>query len=506
MKRSAGILCPIFSLPSPYGIGTLGQAARDFIDFLEQTKQSYWQILPIGPTSYGDSPYQSFSSYAGNPYFIDLDTLKDQGLLLQEEYDSLDWGNDPQRIEYAKLFNHRFEVLKKAVARLDDPAFDVFCQAEAAWLDDYALFMTIKDLHDGKSFLTWPAQLRNREPQALEQIQKEHASAIRTWKGIQYFFFQQYATMKAYANLHHVQIIGDIPIYVAMDSVDVWSHPEQFLLNETGKPDFVAGCPPDAFSEDGQLWGNPLFDWERMKKDGYQWWIDRIAHQMRFVDVLRIDHFRGFAGYYAIPAKDQTARNGHWEKGPGIGLFDAIHDVLGNLNIIAEDLGFLTPDVYELVQQVGYPGMKILQFAFDDRDTGNGYYPHSYTRHCVVYPGTHDNDTVLGWMHSASPENVQQAIDYLHLDEKEGYNWGMIRGCFGSVADWAIIPMADILGLDNQGRINVPSTLGNNWVWRFEEKELNESIIKKLKKMTNLYGRNRKWKEESHVDSEFKTY
>ncbi|MCH4208209.1 MAG: 4-alpha-glucanotransferase [Solobacterium sp.] len=491
MYRSAGILLPITSLPSKYGIGTMGKASRDFIDFLAESKQSYWQILPIGPTSYGDSPYSSFSSYAGNPYLIDLDDLAAQGLLKKSEYANENWGKSQEKIDYGLLYRKRFLVLRKATDRLEvkqPKDYQAFLNREKHWLADYALYMSIKQKLGGKPVKEWPKDLRNRDPEALARIRKELASDVAFWTRVQYLFYTQWKVMSGYAHDKGIRIIGDIPFYVAADSVDVWANPHEFQLDSDGRPKEVAGCPPDGFSADGQLWGNPLFDWEKMKKDGYAWWTRRIRHQLRFYDVLRIDHFRGFASYYAIPAKDKTARNGRWRKGPGIEFFRTVEHSLGKLDIIAEDLGFLTPEVIEMVKESGYPGMKVLEFAFDTRDTGSGYLPHTYPRNCVVYAGTHDNDTILGWMRTAPKGSVNRAKQYMHMDQKEGYNWGMMRGAYESVADVAIMQLQDLLGLGSKARINIPSTTGN-WTWRCLPGKCTHALAKKMAGWMELYGR-----------------
>ena len=490
--RRAGVLMPISSLPSPWGIGTLGAAAREFVDFLAAGGQSCWQILPVGPTSYGDSPYQSFSSFAGNPYFIDLDDLAQEGLLKREEYESLDWGGDPGQVDYALLYQNRYPVLRKACARLDRSeagAFAVFCREQEDWLEDYALFMALKEKFNGLSWQQWPEELRLRRLRAMERAGEELEEERWFWKGVQYLFFRQWNELKRRANEKGISIIGDLPIYVSGDSADVWASPEQFQMDKEGRPTEVAGCPPDAFTEDGQLWGNPLFDWERMKEEGYAWWIRRIAFQFQIYDILRIDHFRGFDEYYAIPYGDKTARNGRWRPGPGIEFFQAVKNTLGKREIIAEDLGFLTPSVRKMLRQSGFPGMKVLQFAFDSRDTGSDYLPHCYGRRCVVYTGTHDNDTILGWMKSAPRKDVQFAKEYLRLSSREGYHWGMMRAAWASPADLAIMQMQDLLGLDGRARMNTPSTLGNNWKWRSLPGSYGEKLARRLYRETKVYQR-----------------
>ncbi|MBQ5755556.1 MAG: 4-alpha-glucanotransferase, partial [Oscillospiraceae bacterium] len=468
--RSSGVLMHLSSLAGPGGIGTMGKEARNFVDFLQAASQSYWQLLPICPTSYGDSPYQSFSTFAGNPYFIDLELLEEEGLLQRDEYADIDWESAPDDVNYGVLYRKRYPVLRRAVERfLNKPAedFDAFCKENAFWLDDYALFMTLKDAHGGGAWQGWTPSLKDREEKALERFEKENAGSIGFWKVLQYLFFAQWKALRAYANGKGVQIIGDLPIYVSLDSVDVWAHPELFQLDENKNPREVSGCPPDGFSADGQLWGNPLFDWERMAGDGYAWWVKRIAYLCDVYNVLRIDHFRGFDSYFAIPYGDTSAKNGRWCKGPGMELFRAVEKAVGKAPIIAEDLGFMTESVRQLLKDSGYPGMKILQFAFDRREADSvNYMPHNFPVHCVAYTGTHDNDTVLGWMENADPIDVANAKAYLGLCPEEGYNWGMMRGVWSSVAELAVVQAQDLLGIGSGGRMNTPSSVGKNWRWR----------------------------------------
>ncbi len=483
---------PISSLPSPCGIGTLGEDAYRFASFLAAGGQSLWQVLPLGPTSYGDSPYQSFSSFAGNPYFIDLDLLAKDGLLEPEEYRNLDWGSDPERVDYGTLYVTRYPVLHKACARLlaqDRPDFAAFCEEQKDWLEDYALFMALKGEHNGLSWFQWPEELRLRRPDALDRARTRLSGEVAFWKAVQYLFFGQWRALKKYANGLGLSILGDLPIYVAGDSADVWSNPDQFQLDETGLPTEVAGCPPDGFSADGQLWGNPLFDWEAMKEDGYAWWLRRISFQFQLYDTLRIDHFRGFDSYYAIPYGDTTARNGKWKPGPGIAFFKAVNRALGKKDIIAEDLGFLTPSVRKLLKDSGYPGMKVLEFAFDSRDAESDYMPHRYPTHCVVYTGTHDNDTIMGWMASAPKKDVSYAKAYLRLSKREGYHWGMMRSAWASPADLAVMQFQDLLGLGSEARMNIPSTLGNNWQWRALPGAFDETLSKRLYREMRVYQR-----------------
>jgi len=483
---------PIFSLPSPYGIGTFGKEAYRFVDFLHKSGQSYWQILPLNPTNYGDSPYQSFSSYAGNPYFIDPDILIEEGLLNKEEADRFDFGED-ELIDYGKLYLHRESLLKIAFSRFKkDESFENFVLENSYWLDDFALFMTIKKKFSDTSWQNWSKPYRVRDREALKQVSSEYSELLSFYKFVQFKFSEQWKALKSYANGKGIKIIGDMPIYVAYDSADVWASPEQFALNKDGKPRKVAGCPPDAFSEDGQLWGNPIYNWKLMKEQKYVWWKKRISYALSLYDVLRIDHFRGFESYYAIPYGETSAKNGRWVKGPGIEFFDELKKKFGkNMPIIAEDLGHLTPAVFKMHRQTGFPGMKVLQFAFDSREESE-YLPHNYIKNCVVYTGTHDNDTIMGWLKSAAPEDVRNAHNYLNYPNDEGFNWAMIKAAMMSVADTCIIMMNDLIGLDSSGRINVPSTVGANWKWRIKSECINEWLAEILYENTRLYGRNRK--------------
>ncbi len=489
--RTSGVLMPISALPSKYGIGTMGKAARKFVDFLVKGGQTYWQILPICPTSYGDSPYQSFSSFAGNPYFIDPVILCKEELLTKKECESFAWGTSEQYIDYGQMHASRYALLRKAYKRFKKNVpedFVSFCEEKKEWLSDYALFMALKDANNGASWFTWKDDLRMRNPKALAKARKKYADDVAFYQMLQYLFFRQWSALKDYANQRGIQIIGDVPIYIAGDSADVWANPTQFELDENLQPVEVAGCPPDAFSADGQLWGNPLFRWDVMKEDGYTWWTKRVAAMAKLYDIIRIDHFRGFDSYYAIPAGEETARNGKWKKGPGMDLFRHLEKKLGKLPIIVEDLGFLTPSVHKLLKDSGFPGMKVIQFAFDSRE-GSDYLPHTYPQHCVVYTGTHDNDTSEGWMQTAPKESVKFAKEYLNLTKKEGYSWGMMRGAWSSVAEMAIVPIQDILGLGSEARINMPSTLGDNWKWRATKNQITGKLAKRLYRYTQMYGR-----------------
>lgn len=491
--RASGILMPIFSLPSKYGIGCFSKEAYRFIDQLKQCGQTYWQILPLGPTGYGDSPYQSFSTFAGNPYFISLEDLIKEGLLHTEECEACDFGNSERYIDYEKLYRNRFKLLKKAYERSnieDDASFQAFEYQNRMWLEDYALFMSVKHSFGEVSWDKWDEDIRLRKKVAMEKYKEELKEEIKFYKFLQYLFSTQWKNLKHYANQNGIQIIGDIPIYVAFDSADSWSHPELYQFDRNGNPAAVAGCPPDGFSKTGQLWGNPLYDWEYHRKTAYEWWIQRIAYCFRLYDVVRVDHFRGFDEYYSIPFGNATAECGHWEKGPRFDLFRHLSAKLGTLNIIAEDLGYVTDSVRELVKSTGYPGMKILEFAFDSREKSD-YLPFNYEQNCVVYTGTHDNDTIKGWYQAISPQDRQTAIDYLGNEKTDlsEVHWDFIRLALSSVARLAIIPVQDYLGLGSEARINQPSTIGENWKWRLAEGELSGALIQKIEHLTRLYGR-----------------
>ena len=488
--RSCGILMPIFSLPSKYGIGTLGKEAFRFIDFLNKAGQSYWQILPLNPTNYGDSPYQSFSSFAGNPYFIDIELLIEENLITKELADSFSFGEDPEIIDYNLLYENRLKLLKLAFANFKaNNSYISFCEKNAFWLDDYALFMALKKAHNDISWTEWENELRLHETNAINKASRQYETEIEFYKFIQFKFDEQWKKLKAYAQKKNVSIIGDIPIYVALDSADVWANPKQFLLDKDLQPTVVAGCPPDAFSEDGQLWGNPIYDWEYMKKDGFSWWKRYFGNALKRYDMVRIDHFRGFESYYAIPYTEKTAINGKWVKGPNIALFDSLTEEFGkNLPIIAEDLGYLTPAVKKMLKATAFPGMKVLQFAFDP-SLSSDYLPHNFNRNSVVYIGTHDNDTILGWLTSASSEEIEIAKNYINLQPNENFSWAMIKLALMSVADTCILMMPDILSLDSKARINTPSTLGGNWQWRMKGECLNHWLAEIIYKNTEIYGR-----------------
>ena len=484
--RASGILMPVFSLPGPFGIGTLGKEAFAFVEFLAEAKQAFWQILPIGPTGYGDSPYQSFSAFAGNPYFIDYRLLASDGWLTADEIPA---ERPVGPIDYGALYNQRPVILQKAAARLlaaPTAAYAEFCTAQDFWLDDYALFMAIKAQQGQAGLADWPDALRTRDPSALAAARVRLADAVDYYKAVQFFFFTQWNALKAYANGKGILLVGDIPIYVSPDSSDLWTRPELFQTDGQVHLTHVAGCPPDAFAADGQLWGNPLYDWPRHEAEHFAWWKRRMKHATSIYDVVRIDHFRGFESYYSIPAGNTTAAGGHWEKGPDQAFIDAMHETLGQGGIIAEDLGYLTPEVKTMLAASGYPGMKIMQFAFDHREPGN-YLPYTYTKNSVVYTGTHDNVTTEGWKESASPEDVHYACRYLRC-EPDDLTEAMIAACLSCVSDMAIVPMADWLHLGAEARINTPSTQGANWQWRLAT-PLTGLLADHIADLTVLYDR-----------------
>ena len=489
MQRSAGILLPVSSLPSPYGIGCFSQEAYDFVDWLKEAGQTYWQILPLGVTSYGDSPYQSFSAFAGNPYFISLDALVEEGVLTAAECKKANFGRKADDIDYSRLYAERGRLLRLAYSRSDighNEAFTAFCEKNKWWLDDFALFMAVKGRFEGKPWIEWAEDIRLRWQPAMDYYRRELYFEVEYHKYLQFKFDQQWRRLKAYANSKGIRIIGDIPIYVALDSADAWANPGLFQLDKDNIPTAVAGVPPDGFSPTGQLWGNPLYRWEAHRATGYQWWITRLWYCFELYDVVRIDHFRGFESYYSIPAGNTTAAGGHWEKGPDQAFIDAMHETLGQGGIIAEDLGYLTPEVKTMLAASGYPGMKIMQFAFDRREPGN-YLPYTYTKNSVVYTGTHDNVTTEGWKESASPEDVHYACRYLRC-EPDDLTEAMIAACLSCVSDMAIVPMADWLHLGAEARINTPSTQGANWQWRLAT-PLTGLLADHIADLTVLYDR-----------------
>ena len=499
MERTAGILMPISSLPGKYGIGCFNLKAYEFVDFLRDAGQTYWQILPIHPTSYGDSPYQSFSTFAGNPYFIDLEALIAEGVLSNAECDSVFFGDEEDDINYAALYEGRKILLTMAYERSrisENPEYQKFTADNGWWLEDYALFMALKDFFNGQCWYEWPEDIRLRYDYALDHYRRELYFDIEYQKYLQFKFFQQYGWLKNYANSQGVKIIGDIPIYVAMDSADTWANPRLFQLDDRNMPTAVAGCPPDGFSATGQLWGNPLYRWDYHRETGFDWWLTRLWYVYRLYDVTRIDHFRGFDEYYSIPYGHKTAEFGHWEKGPGIELFRRAEEVLGWHEVIAEDLGFVTDSVRQLVRDSGFPGMKVLQFAFDSRDTGSArdYLPHNYAENAVVYTGTHDNDTTIGWFEAISDDDWNLAREYLcdFYTPDEEMDQPFVALAMQSIARMCIIPMQDYLGLGSEARMNTPSTIGCNWRWRMTGNQFTEDLCREILTQTRRYGRTEK--------------
>ena len=491
MERSAGVIMHIASLPGKFGIGTFGKEAYEYVEFLFKSGLRYWQILPLGQTGYGDSPYQSFSAFAGNPYFIDFDILNKQGLLNEEEYINENYGDNAEYIDYGLLFKVKYEVLRRAYNNFKNidniylkEEFNKFINENKSWLDDYSLYMAVKGRFNLASWQEWDEDIKKRQPEAMERYRQELSDEIEFCSFIQFIFFKQWNELKSYANEKGIEIIGDMPIYVAEDSADVWSNPEAYLIyNETLKPIAVAGCPPDAFSETGQLWGNPLYDWNYMEKTGYKWWIKRVKESLKLYDVVRIDHFRGFESYWKIPYGEETAINGQWVKGPGMRLFDAIKNELGEINVIAEDLGFLTDEVIKFLKESGFPGMKVLHHAFNG-GKDNPYLPENISENYIVYSGTHDNNTTVGWYENASELEKEQFHSYIGDGE---IHWEMIKLAMSTKAETCIIPIQDYLGLGSEARINVPGTVGNNWSWRL--KEIPWHLTYNIKHITEEYNR-----------------
>ncbi len=490
--RKNGILMHISSLPSEYGIGKMGKAAYDFIDFLVSANVKCWQILPLSPTSYGDSPYQSFSVYAGNPYFIDFNALKREGLLKKSDFKDVVWEDNSNRVNYELIYKHTFKVLKQAFKafKLDiSKPYKAFKEENSYWLDEYALFMALKFENDGKAWYEWDKKLASREKSALEKAKKELEQEIEFFKFVQFKFFAQWKNLKKYANDKGVEIIGDMPIYVSYDSVEAWASPELFCFDKDKKPTAVAGCPPDDFSETGQLWGNPLYDWAYHKKSGYKWWVERLKFSAECYDIVRIDHFRGFESYYTIPYGNETAEEGEWKKGPGAELFKTANKQLGSLNIIAEDLGFITDDVREMLDEVGYPGMKVTQFAFGEGGKSE-HLPHNYTTsNCIAYTGTHDNETLKGWVNSQSKDTLKFCMAYLNIKKKKDIPKEIIKLTWSSVAKIAVAQMQDFLGSDVSGRMNTPSTLGTNWQFRTKAEDFTPKLAKRISKLNKMYNR-----------------
>lgn len=493
MERSSGILMPIASLASEYGIGCFDKAAYEFVDSLKAAGQTYWQILPMGPTGFGDSPYQSFSTFAGNPYFISLQALIDKGYISEEDLVELSYKTSSKKVRYDVIYDLRFKALKKAFQNSkieSDSSYIEFVNENSDWLLDYALFMAIKDSKSGQSFLYWEDAIKNREPEAMVSYKNKLLEDVNFYQFLQYEFMLQWKKLKEYANQNGIKIIGDIPIYVALDSADVWANSELFQFKD-GFPVKVAGCPPDAFSKTGQLWGNPLYNWSYHSEHNFEWWIKRIKRCFSWYDVVRIDHFRGFDEYYAIDFGEKTAINGSWEKGPGLELFTQAKKELGDLDIIAEDLGFLTASVKEMLKESGYPGMKVLQFAFDSREDSD-YLPYRYGRNSVVYTGTHDNQTTYVWWKELAKEDKQVALRYLNrgrFTSRKKLTWDLISLAMSSVSDLCIIPMNDYLCLGKEARINHPSTIGGNWEWRMKKGAFDDLLCERIWKLTKLYGR-----------------
>ncbi len=496
--RKSGVLLHITSLASPYGIGTLGAAACEFIDFLAQAGQCYWQILPIGPTGFGDSPYQSFSTRAGNPYLIDIDLLIQDGFLKKNEPAKFDFGTDQERVSFSLMWENRLSLFRLAWERMRDgevpvslsEEFEQFKHNEEEdWLAEYALFMSIKKAFDGVCYNEWPDEFKFRNAKALADFTAQHQDEIEFRKFLQFLFFRQWERLHLYARDSGVEIMGDLPIYVAEDSVEVWTQPELFQMDENLNPVFVSGTPPDDYAAGGQLWGSPLFKWEAHEEQGFKWWIERVRFQMRFYDMLRLDHFRGFESYWAVPYGDPTASRGQWKPGPADKLFDAIKTELGDLPMFAEDLGYMTKEVSEFRERTGFPSMKILQFAFNP-DNLSDHLPHNLVENVVFYTGTHDNDTILGWREEeASEKELDFAKNYLGLNEEEGFVWGMMRGAATTVANTVIYQMQDLLELDNKARMNVPATLSGNLQWRMKPGVLTSELAQKLRNLTGISGR-----------------
>ena len=493
-KRSSGVLMHITSLPGQFGIGTFGKSAYEFVDFLEETKQTYWQILPLTTTSYGDSPYQSFSAVAGNLNLIDFSLLKEDGLLEESDYANVNFGENPEKVDYALLFEERRPILEKAVANTSKNSevlaeIEKFEAENSSWLADYAEYMAIKESFGYKSFIHWDEDIKKGEQAAREKYRTELQDSIRYYTVTQYFFFKQWLALKEYANEKGIKIIGDMPIYVSADSVEMWTMPELFKVDANNEPLYVAGCPADDFSPTGQLWGNPIYDWEKHKEQGFSWWIYRVQESFKIYDVLRIDHFKGFSDFWQIDKDAENAVNGTWEAGPGIELFQKIKEQLGDLPIVAENLGFIDAKAEKLLDDSGYPGMKILQFAFPGED--NLDRPHHYTQNSVAYTGTHDNDVVNGWYEKLSESEKELVSEYLNRRDDETITEAMIRGIYSSVSDYAIVTMQDLLDKDATSRMNVPSTVGGNWEWRMLVEDLTEERKEFLRNITVRYSRER---------------
>ena len=494
-ERSSGILLHPTSLPGKYGIGSLGKEAYKFVDFLKKANQKLWQIFPLGPTGYGDSPYQCFSTFAGNPYLIDFDLLIEQNLLNEEDLRDVDFGGNEEYIDYGAIYNQKYPLLRKAYENFKangnkelKEKLETFKTENSSWLDDYSLYISLKNHFNGLPWNEWEDDIRTRKEAAINKYKAELANEIEYHNFIQFLFFTQWNNVKKYANDNGIKIIGDIPIFVAVDSSDAWANPEIFLFDPELKPVKVAGVPPDYFSATGQLWGNPLYDWDKLKELNYKWWVDRVKANLSTCDIIRIDHFRGFDEYWAVPYGDKTAENGTWCPGPRTDLFNAIKNELGELPIIAEDLGTMTQGVIDLREATGFPGMKILGFAFDSKEE-NDYLPHTYTKNCVVYTGTHDNDTLIGWFTKANEDDKQFARNYLNSRSDNEIHWDAIRGAWSSVANMAIAPIQDFLGLGSEARINTPGLASGNWQWRLKDGVLTDELAERIAKLTKVYSR-----------------
>jgi 4-alpha-glucanotransferase len=494
-SRASGILLHPTSFPGRYGIGELGSTAYQFIDFLHASKQRLWQVLPLGPVAYGNSPYMCYSSMAGNPLLISLESLQSQNLLTHDDLASLpDFPAD--RIDFDLLAQTKLPLLQKAAenfkhhaASSQRYAYEMFCASRAFWLNDYAFFMALKAAHGGASWYEWEQAIAQRQPEVMEKWRQQLAAEIFHHKYLQFEFFRQWSELKEYANDRKIQIVGDIPIYVAHDSADVWAFPHLFHLDpETGATELMAGVPPDYFSETGQLWGNPIYNWDALEKSGFEWWIQRFRAMLEYIDLIRIDHFRGFCAYWAVPQGEETAMNGEWVEAPGEAFFQALAQELGSLPILAEDLGVITPDVEALRDQFEFPGMKVLQFAFGS-DAGNPFLPYNFVPNCVVYTGTHDNDTTVGWFEKLSEWERQRFLQYLGCQTEDGIHWDLVRLALSSVARWAIIPLQDVLGLGSETRMNYPGTITGNWSWRYRAEMLTSEVSDRLKCLTETYGR-----------------
>ena len=497
-ERSYGVLLPIFSLPSPYGVGTLGKEAFAFVDFLHDAGARWWQVLPLGPTGYGDSPYQSVSSAAGNPYFIDWDLLIEDGLLKRVEVAACDWGGNPQYVDYGKQYENRFRLLQLACDRgwaRDAEKIAAFRREHAAWLDDYALYMALKRHFAMQPWTAWEEPIRMRKPEALAAYRVQLAGDIRLFTYIQFLFYTQWDALRAYAHEQGIRLLGDLPIYVPLDSADVWASPENFLLDEKNLPKAVAGVPPDYFSEDGQLWGNPLYDWDAMRHDGFGWWIRRIDAAAKCYDAIRIDHFRAFASYWAVPADAKSAKRGKWMTGPGMSLIGVLTGWFPQLRFLAEDLGVLTDDVRTLLQDSKLPGMKVLQFAFDDTEKSD-YLPHNHVQNCACYTGTHDNEPLAAWAAGASKKEAAFACEYLGCKRREELPEAMLRAGMQSTAGLFIAQMQDFLGLGAESRVNTPGVASGNWQWRMTKGAATKTLAKTMARMAKIYGRAAETEEE----------